>query len=82
MNNQCSNELKDMYCALDPTSKKSNICYGDSGGPMMIYHDSAWFLYGISNFLTAFNPSECDNTRPSYYLNVTNYLKWINKIIN
>lgn len=78
---ECSKLLKDLYCALDPTPKKSNICYGDSGGPMMIYHNNSWFLYGISNFLTGFSSSKCDNTRPSYFANVTNYLDWINSII-
>ncbi|RNA07917.1 chymotrypsinogen 2-like [Brachionus plicatilis] len=72
MNNQCSKELKNLYCALDPTPKKSNICYGDSGGPMMIYHENAWHLFGISNFLTGFSAFKCDNARPSYYANFDN----------
>lgn len=77
----CNQDLIDLYCALDFSDSKSNICYGDSGGPMMIVKNKTWYIYGIANFVTG-TPTQCNNKLPSYYIIVTNYLKWIYSIIS
>ncbi|CAF0764475.1 unnamed protein product [Brachionus calyciflorus] len=85
--NICNNALADYYCALDKSGINSNICFGDSGGPMMLKINEKWYLYGLSNFLTVlnsfniFNPI-CDNYRPSYFVNIFKYLDWILLFLN
>ena len=73
----CRNFQIQSYCALDTSSRKSNICQGDSGGPLMYLIDGRWNLYGISSFVLRINNNNCVNTLPSFYTIVPNYLNWI-----
>ena len=68
-----------MYCGKDPTSNSSNICYGDSGGPMMYLKNNKWYLYGVASFMLIRNDVNCDSTVPSYWAKVPSYLNWISK---
>ncbi len=50
-----------MYCTLDVNNinKSSNVCFGDSGGPLMYMLNGRWHLYGITSMVilngTVFN---------------------------
>ncbi|CAF0862212.1 unnamed protein product [Brachionus calyciflorus] len=71
-----------VYCVRDPERKKSNICYGDAGNPLMIVKKNKWYLYGIASFVTVnINNLTCINTEPSYFTIVPRYLKWIEPTI-
>lgn len=68
-----------IYCALDSTGSQANVCFGDSGGPL-IYFDTAssnrWFIYGVVSFVIA-PGGVCANTAPSYFTSVPAYLTWM-----
>jgi secreted trypsin-like serine protease len=67
------------YCAYDEVTKgRSNICFGDSGGPLMHLENNQWTLYGISSFGVA-NEGKCLPYYPSYFVRIPFYLDWINE---
>ena len=82
INNQdiCYNTLNDpsrLYCALD-SSKYSNVCFGDSGGPMMYNSNGIWYLYGIASYVSINKQGTiCYNAQPSYFVKVPVLLNFI-----
>lgn len=72
-----------MYCAKHQ-NENSNICYGDSGGPLMqINNNNKWYIHGITSTALAFQNYSCNPQKPSYYTKVSSYSEWIRtKIIN
>ena len=60
----------------------SNICFGDSGGPMLYKIGNIWFLYGITSFTLANKNASCNPTRPSFFTSVPNFIEWINRNVN
>ncbi len=83
-NTECSSELSlykpsSMYCAVSSSQyQKSNLCYGDSGGPMLYRSGSDnWYLYGVSSMAIAYSNYSCNVNRPSYYTKVPFYTTWI-----
>ncbi|CAF1020439.1 unnamed protein product [Brachionus calyciflorus] len=77
----CKDYESFVYCALDTSIKKSNICFGDSGGPLMFFKDEKWYLYGLSSFITVhLNNFTCKNTEPGFFTMVPNYLDWIETV--
>ena len=67
-----------IYCAHDIV-RQSNICMGDSGGPLMYYSGGKWYLYGLTSFLSALN-DRCLNTEPSFFTKVPIYVNSSNQI--
>ena len=67
---------------LSSPSKMSNICYGDSGGPMLYKIGNIWYLYGITSFTLANKNASCNPTRPSFFTSVPNFKDWINQNVN
>ncbi|RNA17705.1 hypothetical protein BpHYR1_054502 [Brachionus plicatilis] len=49
------------YCAFDPSAAESNICFGDSGGPLMYSSEGNWYLYGITSFVFTDQDDRCLN---------------------
>ncbi|CAF0862194.1 unnamed protein product, partial [Brachionus calyciflorus] len=77
----CKGHESYVYCALDPTKKKSNICFGDSGGPLMFFKDEKWYLYGASSFVFIYPDNfTCMNTEASFFAMIPNFLNWITNI--
>lgn len=70
-----------MYCAASYSSDhSSNLCYGDSGGPLLFRSGSGpWYLYGISSMALAYSNYSCNVEKPSYYTKVPYYIPWILK---
>ncbi|RNA08324.1 chymotrypsin-like protease CTRL-1 [Brachionus plicatilis] len=82
-NFDCKRFETNNYCAYDPTSRSANICFGDSGGPLMFYENNRWTLYGVTNFMLNDPVTlRCHNRMPSFYLMIPNYIKWIKQTIN
>ncbi|XP_063636113.1 CLIP domain-containing serine protease HP8-like [Cydia splendana] len=50
-----------------------DMCFGDSGGPIMLAHDGNYYLTGI----VSHRISPCGSSVPSMYTNVYSYLDWI-----
>lgn len=69
-------------CAMNQIDN-SNICFGDSGVPLIIKQNDRWYAYGIASYAlkNSKKPLSCDNRAPSYFTRLTFYSKWIeNKI--
>lgn len=58
-------------CARQPNANRG-ICFGDSGGPLMLEENNRWIIVGISSFATrpCFNGS-------GGFTRVSAYLEWI-----
>lgn len=78
----CLSYSTNNYCVLDSSDRNSNICFGDSGGPLMFYANGNWYLYGISSFVLVDKNKECLSEKPSFYTMVPRYLGWINQLLN
>jgi len=65
-----------VYCVLDSVNN-SNACFGDSGGPLIFYTNSLWFVYGITSYVAVYGSGVCNPYLPSYYTQVPVYLTWI-----
>ncbi|CAF1079587.1 unnamed protein product [Brachionus calyciflorus] len=72
-------EIKTMYCgSFKNSSLYSNICYGDSGGPLFYSENNKWILYGITSLLMTINETLiCDPSKPSFFSSVSGFLDWI-----
>ena len=75
----CLGLEKTHYCLIDLSNKQSNVCNGDSGGPMMFFMNGKWHVYGVASFVFGDPVVRCDNTKPSFYTRVPSFLKWISK---
>jgi secreted trypsin-like serine protease len=72
-----------IICAHNRKSINSvGTCFGDSGGPVVIYRNNRWILIGVISF-GHFTKDEstknlkCDASKPSYFVKVSSYLDWI-----
>ena len=71
-----------LYCSYDQMyGGETNVCIGDSGGPMFTYRDGRYFLYGVVSFvITLIDPENnvrCFTQAPSYFSKVALFLEWI-----
>jgi secreted trypsin-like serine protease len=67
------------FCAFN--SINSNICFGDSGGPLIYYNGSKWLIHGVGSYIIG-NSNLCEPKYPSYFTKVPSFLKWISDSIN
>lgn len=70
------------YCAYDSVNNgMSNVCIGDSGGPLFMYENGRYVLYGlVSTVFTYIDINyqlKCFTQAPSYFSKVALYLDWI-----
>lgn len=72
-------------CALDPTERQANVCFGDSGSGLVFYNSTLnrWILYGVANYVLRDMKSifRCNNRAPSIYAIVPQYIFWINTMM-
>lgn len=88
----CSKHLQtfdytNLYCAHDTNMvKNSNVCIGDSGGPLMYYMNKKFYTFGIVSFVFTYidtdNKWKCYTQAPSYYTKVTKYIEWLARHLN
>ena len=83
-NDECDDgetNLNLMYC-VNNQKTQSNVCQGDSGGPLLYFTNNRWYIYGIVSFtLDIKNTEKCDNTKPSFFVQVPQYIDWIKKTV-
>ncbi|KAK7797386.1 hypothetical protein U0070_024050, partial [Myodes glareolus] len=66
---------EEMLCAGGLSTGKS-ICRGDSGGPLICYQTSSWFLVGLASW-----GMDCRHPiYPSVFTRVTYFTDWINQV--
>ena len=75
-----------VFCALDTTGKeeRASICFGDSGGPIIVRDNNKWVLIGIISYVSGHVSQDkskyyCDNYSPSFFTSVPYFLEWISK---
>ena len=64
-------------------AKKKSTCYGDSGGPVLVFRDNRWILVGIVSFGhdnhdLKTRKKKCNASMPFYFVKVAFYFDWIN----
>lgn len=74
---ECDGLDSKFYCMKDLRSTQSNVCFGDSGGPLINFENNNWVLYGLTSFGKANNQGECINTSPSFFTMVPSLISWI-----
>jgi len=77
-------DKKNVMCVHSRNSEQpvGGTCFGDSGGPVVVYRQKRWFLVGIVSFGHLVKDEntkrlKCDATKPSYFVKVAPYLSWI-----
>jgi plasminogen len=70
------------YCLIeDMLSPDTNICNGDSGGPMLYFDGEKWIVFGVASFvvklLNGQNSTRCSARNPSFYASVPVFLNYI-----
>ena len=69
---------ENMFCAGYGRMLIGDSCRGDSGGPFAVLYQSRWTLLGIVSWGEGCSRPE----KYGFYTKVTNYINWIQKIIN
>lgn len=69
-----------LYCTVN-SKTGSNICSGDSGGPLMYFSNKKWYLYGLTSNSPSKKNGNCDNRLPSSFEKVPEHIDWIRKVI-
>jgi trypsin len=76
----------DLNCAHNQTKlcafnerDESDICFGDSGTPLMLKQNNKWYAYGIASYTTLQrkNFNLCENKAPSFFTNLIFFQSWI-----
>lgn len=62
-----------MLCGGAP---KTDVCVGDSGGPLLVRRGRRWIQHGI----TSFGDVDCLTGDASAYMRVSAYGPWIRKL--
>ena len=65
------------FCAGDKQAGRDS-CSGDSGGPLICVHGMEPILYGVISW----GDGCARKNSPGFYTKVTNYVGWINSVIN
>lgn len=68
-----------IYCAKSSEANPgSNICFGDSGGPIQYYINGTWYLYGVASFISDNNTgTTCNPWGAVYFIKVPVYYEWL-----
>ena len=74
-----SYSLDQLYTLIDTNAEiASNICKGDSGGPMFYRNeDNLWYVYGVASSVKLKNGTKCDIQFFSFYQRVNKHVNWI-----
>ncbi len=67
---------KQLCCGAVKTA--SGVCFGDSGGPLMMFNGGKWTQVG----LVSFGQGSCNTQMSAVYTKVVYYLPWIQSKLN
>lgn len=75
---------KNYTICADGKEKRKVTCFGDSGGPVMVYENNRWILIGIISFAhdikdVKTKKKKCNASMPFYFVKVKEYFDWINQ---
>ncbi len=65
-------------CALDFPDDLTSICFGDSGGPLLVSYRRELVEIGISDYVMS---TSCDPTAPQYFTDIEPLESWIEREI-
>ena len=77
LQSECGSFYTDNYCVKDTSGRNSNVCFGDSGGPLIKFENDKWVFYGITSFVIVDENRKCVNTAPSFFSMVPKLMPWI-----
>ncbi|CAF1102639.1 unnamed protein product [Brachionus calyciflorus] len=75
-NPECGGFDNTQYCIKDLTKRNSNVCYGDSGSPLLRFEKYEWVQYGIASFVFVDSNKSCLNELPSFYTMIPLLKRW------
>ena len=78
----CGGFENDFYCVKDTSESNSNVCFGDSGGPLLSFEQNKWTFYGVTSFVFVDSNRNCLNTAPSFFVMVPRFSNWLNNQIS
>lgn len=78
----CGGYENDFYCVKDTSQNNSNVCFGDSGGPMLRFEQNKWAYYGVTSFVFVDSDRNCLNTAPSFFVMIPRLSNWLNNQIS
>ncbi|KAJ3649428.1 hypothetical protein Zmor_021172 [Zophobas morio] len=67
----------EMFCALPIGNVIQATCFGDSGGPAVVYQNGSPTLVGISSFIS---DRGCEKGDPSGFTRIANFREWIRSV--
>jgi len=73
------------YAVVENISKDNadtNACYGDSGGPLILFDGHKWTIYGIQSFQYVDSSGKCMTNLPVIYQSVPFHSDFINSFLN
>lgn len=73
----CEGFENDFYCVKDLSENNSNVCFGDSGGPLLSFEQNKWTYYGITSFVFVDSEGNCLNTAPSFFAMIPRLSNWL-----
>lgn len=71
----CVGFQTDNYCVIDFSPANSNVCYGDSGGPLLYFNERKWFIYGVASFIFTNSDGQCLKEKPSFFAMIP--ISWV-----
>ncbi|CAF1004778.1 unnamed protein product [Brachionus calyciflorus] len=75
-------DINTVLCTIQPGENPfSNVCFGDSGGPLTKQNNGLWTLYGVTSYVMVESDDQgrykCKANKPSFYTNVAKFTDWI-----
>ena len=67
---------------LPENNPDTNICSGDSGGPIVYFADGKWTVYGVTSYASVDDKGKCIPSNPSFFSSVPYYLDFINSFLS
>lgn len=65
-------------CAIDYPDDRASICFGDSGGPLLVSYNHQFVEIGINTYVVS---NACTPTLPQYFTDIELQQSWIQKEI-
>jgi secreted trypsin-like serine protease len=67
---------------IDRNNSDTNVCLGDSGGPLLYFDGKKWTIFGVTKSVYLDNAKSCLASRASIFQSVPFYLDFINRFLD